>query len=147
MGWMHRWGITPKLMSMVFLPLIAIMLFSVNAVQSMKAMSSSLLASVYDEAYAGTSMLLRADQTSVHHASAQTSEVFENCAQVRQLMDRMVTSLLKVAALSEQYTGNTRTVAAAAKEQQATMTQISSASHKLARMAEQLLSFAAKFKL
>lgn len=79
--------------------------------------------------------------------SALAQEVSAVVQQVHSGTSMMVTSMEQIALISEQSSGNSQTVAAAAEEQNASMEEIASASHMLAKMAEELQQSVSIFKL
>ncbi len=94
-----------------------------------------------------TGQAFRSIVGSIDEVADQMSAVSERSVQIQQGTGQMVDAMERVALLTEQFAGNTQTVAAASEEQNAAMEEIGSASQVLARMAEDLLQAVSKFKL
>ncbi|MEJ8546876.1 methyl-accepting chemotaxis protein [Brevibacillus borstelensis] len=77
----------------------------------------------------------------------QTDEVSSYMAEIGKQMETMIEAIQEISRISEQSSGNTQTVAAAAEEQNASMQEISAASAMLARMATELYDSIRSFKL
>lgn len=84
---------------------------------------------------------------SVQMSTKQIQKISDEVAQVSKETQSVVGSMNNIAAISKQAASETQSVSASTEEQSATMQEISASSHALAKLAEELQSAIATFKL
>ncbi|MEG6586306.1 methyl-accepting chemotaxis protein [Dendrosporobacter sp. 1207_IL3150] len=118
---------------------------TINAVSAMVQGRNDVATGVGVVGSAGKAF--RTISEAVQLSTEQIQQISNEVAQVSKEIQSVVSSMNNIASISKQTASETQSVSASTEEQSATMQEISASSHALAKLAEELQSAIATFKL